>query len=82
MARAALNWSLRDLAKAAGISANTVSRFEGGKPAISATLTVIKQAFEAEGITFIDADETGGAGVRSRVEDGPDLRGTQDKGKV
>ena len=54
MARAALNWSLRDLAEAAGISANTVSRFEGGKPAIPATLTVIRQAFEAAGVRFTE----------------------------
>jgi transcriptional regulator with XRE-family HTH domain len=52
MARAALNWSTRDLAKAAGVSSNTVSRFESGKPAIPATLKTIQQAFEAAGVRF------------------------------
>jgi len=52
MARAALNWSTQDLAKAAGVSSNTVSRFESGKPAIPATLKAIKQAFEAAGVQF------------------------------
>jgi transcriptional regulator with XRE-family HTH domain len=56
MARAALNWSTRDLAKAAGVSSNTVSRFESGKPAIPATLKTIRQAFEAAGVRF----ESGG----------------------
>lgn len=52
MARAALSWGVRELAKAAGVSANTVARFEGGKPANPATLKVIRQAFEAAGIRF------------------------------
>ena len=52
MARAALGWGVRDLGEAAGISANKVSRIEGGKPANSATLKVIRQAFEAAGVKF------------------------------
>lgn len=66
MARAALNWSTRDLAEAACVSSNTVSRFESGKPAIPATLRAMRQAFEAAGLVFIDADETAGAGVREK----------------
>jgi transcriptional regulator with XRE-family HTH domain len=65
MARVALNWGVRDLAKAADVAANTVSRFENGKNVPNpATLKVIKQEFEAAGVLFIDADETAGEGVR------------------
>jgi transcriptional regulator with XRE-family HTH domain len=57
MARSALGWGVRDLAKFAHVGANTVARFEGGKPANPSTLTLIKQAFEAAGVRFTD---TGG----------------------
>jgi transcriptional regulator with XRE-family HTH domain len=54
MGRAALGWGVRELAEAAGVSANTIARFEGGKKANPATLKVIKQAFEAAGVRFND----------------------------
>ena len=64
MARAALNWSARDLAEQARVGSNTVVRFENGKPANTSTVTMIRQALEAAGLVFIDADETAGEGVR------------------
>jgi transcriptional regulator with XRE-family HTH domain len=54
MARAALDWSVRDLARKAHVGATTVIRFEGGKPSNASTLMLIRQAFEAEGIRFLD----------------------------
>jgi transcriptional regulator with XRE-family HTH domain len=55
MARAALGWGVRDLAKKAGISANTVARFENGHHTPNpATLKVIRLAFEAAGVRFND----------------------------
>jgi transcriptional regulator with XRE-family HTH domain len=55
MARAALDWGVRDLAEAAGIAANTVTRFETGRNVPNpATLKVIRQAFEAAGVKFVD----------------------------
>jgi hypothetical protein len=54
MARAALEWSVRDLAKHAHVGSTTVIRFEGGKPANASTLTLIKQAFQAAGILFTE----------------------------
>lgn len=55
MARAALGWGVRDLAEKAGISANTVARFENGHHTPNpATLKVIRLAFEAAGVRFID----------------------------
>jgi len=53
MARVALSWGVRDLAKVADISANTVSRFETGKNEPNpVTLKSIQRAFEAAGVRF------------------------------
>ena len=60
MARAALQWGVRDLASRAGISANTVARFENGHHVPnSATLKVIRLAFEAAGIEFTNGEAPG-----------------------
>ena len=59
MARAALGWTTHDLAKQARVGSNTVTRFENGKPAIPATLTMIRQAFEAAGIEFTNGEAPG-----------------------
>jgi len=66
MARAALGWGVRELGAKAGISANTVSRFETGGGAMVETLVQIQTALEKAGIVFIYADEYGGPGVRLR----------------
>jgi len=66
MARAALGWGVRDLGKRAGISANTVSRFENGFGAMVETLVRIQETLESAGIVFIPADHQGGPGVRLR----------------
>lgn len=63
MARAALRWGVRDLAKNADVTATTVSRIEAGKPAFSGTLEAIRAAFEAAGLEFV-GENGGGAGVR------------------
>ena len=65
MARAALGWSVRDLASRAGLAANTVSRYENGTDAYGETLTKIQRAFEQAGIIFIDENDEG-PGVRLR----------------
>lgn len=52
MGRAALGWGVRELASAADISANTVTRFETGKNANASTLKLIRQALEAQGVRF------------------------------
>ena len=64
MARVALRWGVRDLAKAAGVSPNTVSRFENGAGARVVTLALIQEVLERRGIVFVPADSTGGPGVR------------------
>jgi transcriptional regulator with XRE-family HTH domain len=67
MARAALDWGVRELADAAGINVNTVTRFESGKKANVSTQKLIRQACETAGLVFIaggEASLSGGPGVR------------------
>jgi transcriptional regulator with XRE-family HTH domain len=55
MARAALGWSMKDLAERSGVSANTIDRFENGRAApIPANLKALRRAFEAAGVKFND----------------------------
>jgi transcriptional regulator with XRE-family HTH domain len=64
LARTALGWGVRELAEAAGISPNTVSRFENGGGARVDTLAHIQEVLERKGIIFVPADSAGGPGVR------------------
>ena len=63
MARAALQWGVRDLAEKAQVSPTTVTAVEGGKDARAATLAVLELALTAAGVEFID-ENGGGPGVR------------------
>ena len=66
MARAALNWSVRDLAEAAQIHRNTVTNIETGRYAgDAATVAAIVRALKRAGVEFID-ENGGGPGVRLR----------------
>jgi transcriptional regulator with XRE-family HTH domain len=68
MARAALNWTLEDLAKAAGVHRNTISNFETGKYAGDPEkLAAVRSALEAAGVEFI-AENDGGPGVRLKKQ--------------
>ncbi|PWC52195.1 DNA-binding protein [Azospirillum sp. TSA6c] len=63
MARAAVGWGVRDLAKEAGVSVDTVSRLERGEELQPRTLAAIQAALEAAGVEFIP-ENGGGIGVR------------------
>jgi predicted transcriptional regulator len=65
MARVAVGMGVRDLASAAGVSADTVARLERGEPLKDSTLTAIRTALEAAGIIFV-AENGEGPGVRLR----------------
>lgn len=66
MARAALNWTVRDLAAATGLHRNTITNIEVGRYAGDpATITLIKEVLIREGVVFID-ENGGGPGVRLR----------------
>ena len=63
MARAAVGWGVRDLAKQAGVTANTVTRIENGADAKQSTMDALQRALEAAGVEFI-FENGGGPGVR------------------
>src|SRR5262249_417161 len=64
MARAALNWTVRDLAEATGLHRNTITNIEVGRYAGDPkSLELIGQVLRKAGIEFIDE---GGQGVRLR----------------
>jgi len=65
MARAARNMGVRDLAAAAQVSTNTITRLERGEALHPRTLAAIRAALEAAGVEFI-AENGGGPGVRLR----------------
>ncbi|MGX5805803.1 helix-turn-helix domain-containing protein [Bradyrhizobium sp. Arg314] len=63
MARVALGWGTRDLARNAGVSPDTVARFERGEQLKETTVAALRNTFEAAGIEFIP-ENGGGPGVR------------------
>jgi DNA-binding XRE family transcriptional regulator len=66
MARAALSWTVRDLAEAAGLHRNTITNIEVGRyRGDQETLDRIVKVLVKAGIQFID-ENGGGEGVRLR----------------
>jgi hypothetical protein len=63
MARGALEWGVRDLARAAIMSHDTVVRFERGEELKERTVASMQGAFERAGIVFLP-DEGEGPGIR------------------
>jgi DNA-binding XRE family transcriptional regulator len=54
MARAALNWTVRDLAKATGLHRNTISNIEVGRYAGNQDSTaLIESVFRKAGVEFL-----------------------------
>ena len=70
MARAALDWTVRDLADRAGGSHDTIVRIEGGQTLKESTIAKVRAAFEAERIEFTNGNSPG---VRIRAPDGTSL---------
>jgi len=70
MARAALGLGVRELAAAASVSVDTVSRLERGEELLPRTVSAIRTALESAGIVFLADGEiaTGGPGVRLRTD--------------
>jgi DNA-binding XRE family transcriptional regulator len=66
MARAALDWTVRDLAEATGLHRNTINNIEVGRYAGDPkTLELIERTLRSAGVEFID-ENGGGPGVRLR----------------
>lgn len=69
MARAALGLGVRELARLAEVSVDTVSRLERGEDLMPRTIAAIRTALEQAGVIFIDQDGNG-PGVRLRDRQG------------
>jgi transcriptional regulator with XRE-family HTH domain len=66
MARAALNWTVRDLAEATQLHRNTITNIETGRyVGDAATLAAIEGVLRRAGVEFIDENGSG-PGVRLR----------------
>jgi transcriptional regulator with XRE-family HTH domain len=66
MARAALNWTVRELADATGLHRNTITNIEVGRYAgDERSLKLIQAVLSKAGVEFID-ENGGGPGVRLR----------------
>lgn len=63
LARTALGWGVRELANAARVSQQTVSRLEKDEQLRESTLRRVQSALEEAGIEFIP-ENGGGVGVR------------------
>ena len=59
MARAAVGWGVRELAKKAGVTVNTVTRIENRADARQSTLNRLQRALEAAGVEFTNGDQPG-----------------------
>lgn len=69
MARAALQLSQGQLAKAADVRQETVSGFEGGNDSRRSTVDKLQRELERRGVVFVangEASLSGGPGVRLR----------------
>jgi transcriptional regulator with XRE-family HTH domain len=64
MARAALGWSLKDLADRADVNINTISRYESGSQVMSGTISKIEAVLLKEGVIFLEEEGHLGPGVR------------------
>jgi len=59
MARAAIEIGVRELAEAAKVSTNTITRLERGEPLRGRTVDAIRSALEAAGVEFTNSDQPG-----------------------
>ncbi|RVK21887.1 XRE family transcriptional regulator [Sinorhizobium medicae] len=73
MARVALGWGIRDLAKHAEVSPDTIARLERGERLRNATVENIRTAFEKAGLEFIP-ENGGGVGVRFSKPNDPNCQ--------
>ena len=67
MARAAIGWSVADLAEAAAVGEATIRRYETGRTdMLPHNVDALKSALERKGVIFLASGETkdGGPGVR------------------
>jgi len=56
MARAAIGWSIKELAEVCSVSPNTVYRFENGKDAYASTANKLRDAFLGTGLIRFEGE--------------------------
>lgn len=67
MARAATGLGVRELAKMAGVSPDTVARLERGEVLRKNTIATLRNALEARGVQFLEGGQVAvGSGVAIR----------------
>ena len=66
-ARALLDWTQIDLAKAAGYSTTTIWRVENGSPDAAGALSVLVETFQGADIEFISEDDVIGVQLHQRM---------------
>ena len=66
-ARALLDWTQIDLAKAAGYSTTTIWRVENGSPDAARPLGVLVETFQGADIEFISEDDVIGVQLHQRM---------------
>ena len=59
MARVAVGWGVRDLAKGADVSPDTIARLERGETLRASTVDAIRRALELAGVEFTNGDQPG-----------------------
>ncbi|UUL84171.1 helix-turn-helix domain-containing protein [Sphingomonas qomolangmaensis] len=62
-----LDWSLSDLAEAAGVGRATAARFELGQSVQDETAQALRSAFESRRIRFIDSGKMAGGVYQTRA---------------
>ena len=67
LARTALGLGVREAGALALVSPHTIVRIERGEILQPRTNKAIRDAFEGAGVVFIEADESGGEGVRMKA---------------
>ncbi len=63
MARAALEWTLDDLAKASGVARRTIAKFETGGNVLPEKVEALRAALVAQGVEFINGGKRLGVAV-------------------
>jgi transcriptional regulator with XRE-family HTH domain len=66
MARAALNWTLKELEAKSGVGRNTISRYEAGHDILASALDRLEKVLADQGVVFFESDGVYGTGVGLR----------------
>ena len=63
MARAALNWTLKELEAKSGVGRNTISRYEAGHDILASAVASLEKVLVDQGIVLFEGDRIYGTGV-------------------